>query len=368
MRRAQALAAEHTRVVVPLPVRQPGQPQGPLRGHRSGDLAGLPRDHPLRRRPRHGGHADGRRAVPQGAQPPVQVWAVQPPAGEMVDGLKNLDEGFIPPVFTDNDGYDLLDRKKVVGPRGVVEWTRRLAEVGIFAGISSGAIMAGGRQVRGRDRRGRHRHHRLRRRLEVPLDRRVDRRPRRGRPSGPGRSSTSERSSPSPGLTGNAGSSVVSPPLVSARSPRLVSTHVDDRPIGMFDSGFGGLTVARAVIDLLPSEDLVYIGDTGRYPYGPRPLGRGPELRASDHRRAGARTTTSRWSSWRATRRPRPRSTRCASSSRFPSSASSSRGCGPLVPATRNGRVGVIGTVGTIASGAYQRDDVAARPPARGAT
>ena len=44
-----------------------------------------------------------------------------------------------------------------------------------------------------------------------------------------------------------------------------------DRPIGMFDSGFGGLTVARALIDLLPAEDLVYIGDTGRYPYGPKP-------------------------------------------------------------------------------------------------
>src|SRR5215217_6180799 len=39
----------------------------------------------------------------------------------------------------------------------------------------------------------------------------------------------------------------------------------------MFDSGFGGLTVARAVIDLLPDEHLVYLGDTGRYPYGPRP-------------------------------------------------------------------------------------------------
>ncbi len=48
-------------------------------------------------------------------------------------------------------------------------------------------------------------------------------------------------------------------------------TGTDNRPIGMFDSGFGGLTVARAVIDVLPSEDLVYIGDTGRYPYGPRP-------------------------------------------------------------------------------------------------
>ena len=51
----------------------------------------------------------------------------------------------------------------------------------------------------------------------------------------------------------------------------------DSRPIGMFDSGFGGLTVARAVIDLLPGEDLVYVGDSGRYPYGPRPQG---EVRA----------------------------------------------------------------------------------------
>src|SRR5215207_10046120 len=52
----------------------------------------------------------------------------------------------------------------------------------------------------------------------------------------------------------------------------LASHRMDDRPIGMFDSGFGGLTVARALIDLLPGEDLVYFGDTGRYPYGPRSL------------------------------------------------------------------------------------------------
>ncbi|MEY3341542.1 MAG: hypothetical protein RLZZ269_1453, partial [Actinomycetota bacterium] len=44
------------------------------------------------------------------------------------------------------------------------------------------------------------------------------------------------------------------------------------RPIGLFDSGFGGLTVARAVIDLLPGEDVVYIGDTGRYPFGDKPI------------------------------------------------------------------------------------------------
>lgn len=70
----------------------------------------------------------------------VQLWAVEPPAGEMVDGLKNLDEGFIPPVVTDSDGFNLLDRKKIVGPKESIEWTRRLTEAGIFCGISSGAI------------------------------------------------------------------------------------------------------------------------------------------------------------------------------------------------------------------------------------
>ncbi len=44
------------------------------------------------------------------------------------------------------------------------------------------------------------------------------------------------------------------------------------RPIGIFDSGLGGLTVARAVIDVLPHESVVYFGDTARYPYGPKPL------------------------------------------------------------------------------------------------
>ena len=43
------------------------------------------------------------------------------------------------------------------------------------------------------------------------------------------------------------------------------------QPIGIFDSGLGGLTVARALIDLLPAEEFVYFGDTGRFPYGPRP-------------------------------------------------------------------------------------------------
>ncbi len=75
--------------------------------------------------------------------PDIQIWAIEPPAGEMVDGLKNIDEGFIPPVFEDWDGYDLLNKKTIVRPRESIEWTRRLTELGLFTGISSGAIMAG---------------------------------------------------------------------------------------------------------------------------------------------------------------------------------------------------------------------------------
>jgi len=73
----------------------------------------------------------------------VQIWAVEPPSGEMVDGLRNLDDGYIPPIFEDLGGAELLDRKTVVRPRESIEWTRRLADVGVFAGISSGAAVAG---------------------------------------------------------------------------------------------------------------------------------------------------------------------------------------------------------------------------------
>lgn len=75
--------------------------------------------------------------------PKVQIWAIEPPSGEMVDGLRNLEDGYIPPVFIDNDGENLLDRKTVVGPKASIEWTRKMIEVGLFVGISSGAVMAG---------------------------------------------------------------------------------------------------------------------------------------------------------------------------------------------------------------------------------
>ncbi len=81
-------------------------------------------------------------------KPGVKVVAIEPPLGERVEGLRNLEDGYIPPVFDLWHGQDLLDRKRVVRPRESLEWTRRLVtECGIFAGISSGAAMAGAAKV-----------------------------------------------------------------------------------------------------------------------------------------------------------------------------------------------------------------------------
>ncbi len=80
--------------------------------------------------------------------PDVQVIAVEPPLGERVEGLRNIDEGYIPPVFDNWHGRQLLDRKRVVRPRESIEWTRRLVtECGVFAGLSAGAAMAGAAKV-----------------------------------------------------------------------------------------------------------------------------------------------------------------------------------------------------------------------------
>lgn len=80
-------------------------------------------------------------------RPAIKVYAVEPPAGEMVDGLRNLEDGFIPPVYEKWGGADLLDGKRIVRPRESVEHTRRLASVGVFAGLSSGAALAGAMRV-----------------------------------------------------------------------------------------------------------------------------------------------------------------------------------------------------------------------------
>lgn len=78
----------------------------------------------------------------------ISIIAIEPPLGERVEGLRNIGEGYIPPVFEMWNGYELLDRKRVVRPRESIEWTRRIVnECGIFAGISSGAALAGAAKV-----------------------------------------------------------------------------------------------------------------------------------------------------------------------------------------------------------------------------
>ena len=70
--------------------------------------------------------------------PQVQVWAVEPPTGEMVEGMRNLDEGYIPPIFVEQNGADLLDRKTIVGPKDSIEWTRRLTALGFTLAFPRG--------------------------------------------------------------------------------------------------------------------------------------------------------------------------------------------------------------------------------------
>lgn len=134
-----------------------------------------------------------------------------------------------------------------------------------------------------------------------------------------------------------------------------------DRPIAMFDSGFGGLTVARALIDLAPAEDLVYFGDTGRYPYGPRPH--------DEVRRYAFQITD-----WMVDRfNPKLIVVACNTATAVALDELQARvdvpvigvvepGLRSVLSVTETHRVGVIGTVGTVASGAYQRAAEAAAP------
>ena len=139
---------------------------------------------------------------------------------------------------------------------------------------------------------------------------------------------------------------------------------MDQRPIGLFDSGFGGLTVARAVIDLLPDEHLVYIGDTGRYPYGPRPLdevrlfaGQIARKLVDEH---GVKLIVVACNTAAAAGLEG-----LIEAVGVPVITVIEPGVRATLRATRSGRVGVIGTVGTVSSGAYQRSFESIDPDGR---
>ena len=130
-------------------------------------------------------------------------------------------------------------------------------------------------------------------------------------------------------------------------------------PIGVFDSGVGGLTVARAIIDQLPDEDIVYVGDTGNGPYGPLTI---PEIRAhalaigDDLVDRGVKALVIACNS---------ASSACLHDARerydVPVVEVILPAVRRAVATTRNGRIGVIGTQATVASGAYQDAFAAAR-------
>lgn len=127
---------------------------------------------------------------------------------------------------------------------------------------------------------------------------------------------------------------------------------MDNRPIGVFDSGLGGLTAVRRLMDMLPGEDIIYFGDTGRVPYGNR-----------------SRETIIRYTKddidFLLGFNIKMIIAACgtASSVALPyiSDNYDVKIMGVLEPAcmeavnkTRNGRIGVIGTLGTITSGKYE--------------
>jgi glutamate racemase len=134
-------------------------------------------------------------------------------------------------------------------------------------------------------------------------------------------------------------------------------------PLGVFDSGIGGLTVARALFERLPHESIIYFGDTARVPYGPKSpdtvrrysgeilnylLGRGVKAVV-----VACNTSTAHALPYLKER------------SSVPVVGVIDPGARAAVGATRTGIIGVIGTAGTIASGAYERAITALRPEAR---
>ncbi len=135
--------------------------------------------------------------------------------------------------------------------------------------------------------------------------------------------------------------------------------YVSDAPIGIFDSGVGGLTVARAILDQLPNESTLYIGDTARGPYGPRPL-------------AEVRTFALETLDYLVDQGVKALVIACNTASAAMLRDARERYSVPVieviqpavrraVAATRSGRIGVIGTKATVDSKAYL-DAFAAAP------
>jgi glutamate racemase len=134
-------------------------------------------------------------------------------------------------------------------------------------------------------------------------------------------------------------------------------------PLGVFDSGIGGLTVARALFERLPREAVIYFGDTARVPYGPKSPDTVRRYSAEIlafllKRGVKAVVVACNTSTAHALTDLKERSP-------VPVVGVIEPGARAAVAATKTGVIGVIGTAGTIASGAYERAIKALRPDAR---
>ncbi|MDA8102736.1 MAG: glutamate racemase [Nitrospiraceae bacterium] len=128
---------------------------------------------------------------------------------------------------------------------------------------------------------------------------------------------------------------------------------MDTRPVGIFDSGFGGLTVLRAINDLMPNERLVYFGDSARYPYGPK-----TREQVSAYSLQIAELLIERYDIKMLVVACNTASAQALPmlEERFaiPVVGMIEPGARALAMQSMGERIGVIGTVGTIGSGAYQ--------------
>ena len=135
---------------------------------------------------------------------------------------------------------------------------------------------------------------------------------------------------------------------------------VDNRPIGVFDSGLGGLTAVRELQRLLPGEDIIYFGDTGRVPYGGR--SRDTIIRYARQDVAFLRTFDLKAIVIACGTVSTTALDVLAAENDIPVWGVVEPAAAAAAAATRNGRVGLIGTQATIRSGAYERCIAQAAP------
>lgn len=131
---------------------------------------------------------------------------------------------------------------------------------------------------------------------------------------------------------------------------------MNDSPIGVFDSGVGGLTVARAIIDQLPNESIIYVGDTAHSPYGPKPIAdvRKYALEVMDGLVAQGVKLLVIACNTASAAMLRDARERYTDGLGIPVAEVIQPAVRAAVRQTRNNRIGVIGTVGTIKSRAYE--------------